>query len=135
MLKTVFALFIFKWLCPGPCLYSCLCPKLYHFEADFILNCLDFLEALFKDEFVITLEGWLIVSCPPSWLHFRLGMFSSSHHSVLWEVEQGSVLPLAVLICPSAVCSAERTSGLVVDYPHGVSGSIIDPLPLTACGS
>lgn len=47
----------------------------------------------------------------------------------------GSVLPLAVLICPSAVCSAGRTSGLVVDYLHRVSGSIIDPLPLNACGS
>jgi hypothetical protein len=42
--------------------------------------------------------------------------FSWSHHGVLWEGEQGPVLPLAVLICPSAVCRAERTSGLVVDY-------------------
>ena len=43
--------------------------------------------------------------------------------------------PRAVLICPSAVCAAERTSGLVVDYLHSVSGSTIDPLLLPACGS
>lgn len=42
------------------------------------------------------------------WLYFHLGVFSSSRHGVLWEVERGSGLPLALSICPSAVCSAEN---------------------------
>ena len=75
----------------------------------------------------------MVVSGTASLLSFHLGVFSQSGPVVGSGAEPGP--SPAVLICPSAMCSAERTSGLGVDYLHSVSGSIIDPLPLTACGS
>lgn len=39
-------------------------------------------------------------------INFIFRVLSYNGNSVLWEMEQGSVLPMAVLICPSAVCSA-----------------------------